>query len=76
MEIGDGAEALSPECCDVLIVDAYHDEMHVPKLASAEFYDAAYLALEAQGAMVVNFMDDDRLFDAYMKRSRPRSAAR
>ena len=26
VEIGDGAEALAPECCDVLVVDAYHDE--------------------------------------------------
>jgi len=68
VEIGDGAEALSPECCDVLVVDAYHDEEHVPTLASTEFYDAAYLALAEQGAMVVNFMDDDRLFNQYLLR--------
>ena len=68
IEIGDGAEALSPECCDVLMVDAYHDEVHVPKLASAEFYDAAFLALEPRGALVVNFMDDDPLFDQYLRR--------
>src|SRR5262245_15835986 len=68
VEIGDGAEALSPECCDVLVVDAYHDEEHVQELASAEFYDAAWLALAPQGVMVVNFMDDDRLFDVYIKR--------
>jgi spermidine synthase len=68
VEIGDGAEALSPECCDVLMVDAYHDEAHVPRLASAEFYDAAYLALGAKGALVVNYMDDDPLFDRYLQR--------
>ena len=68
IEIGDGAEALAPECCDVLVVDAYHDEAHVPKLAAAEFYDAAFLALAEPGVMVVNFMDDDRLFDAYLQR--------
>ncbi len=68
IEVGDGAEALSPECCDVLMVDAYHDEIHVPKLASAEFYDAAFLALELRGALVVNFMDDDPLFDQYLRR--------
>jgi spermidine synthase len=68
VEIGDGAEALSPECCDVLVVDAYHDEVHVPKLATAEFYDAAYLALGEQGVMVVNFMDDDRLLNDYLQR--------
>jgi spermidine synthase len=68
VEIGDGAEALSPECCDVLVVDAYADEEHVPELATTEFYDAAYLALGEQGAMVVNFMDDDRLLDQYLGR--------
>jgi spermidine synthase len=68
VEIGDGAEALSPECCDVLVVDAYHDEKHVPELASAEFYDAAFLALEPRGVLVVNFMDDDPLFDKYLQR--------
>jgi spermidine synthase len=68
VEVADGAEALSPECCDVLMVDAYHDEAHVPKLASAGFYDAAYLALGAKGALVVNYMDDDPLFDRYLQR--------
>ena len=68
VEIGDGAQALAPECCDTLIVDAYHDEQHVPELASTEFYDAAYLALAERGAMVVNFMDDDRNFDRYLQR--------
>jgi spermidine synthase len=68
VEIGDGAQALAPECCDVLVVDAYHDEEHVQELASAEFYDAAFLALAEPGVMVVNFMDDDRLFNQYLRR--------
>jgi spermidine synthase len=68
VEIGDGAEALAPECCDVLMVDAYHDEAHVPELASAAFYDAGFLALEPRGVLVVNFMDDDPRFDEYMRR--------
>jgi spermidine synthase len=66
--IGDGADALSPECCDVLVVDAYADEAHVAKFASADFYDAAFLALGEQGALVVNFMDDDPKFDLYLQR--------
>jgi spermidine synthase len=66
--IGDGAEALAPECCDVLVVDAYHDEEHVARLASAEFYDAAFLALAEQGALVINFMDDDPKLDLYLQR--------
>src|SRR5207248_1581260 len=53
VEIGDGAEALYPECCDLLVVDAFDDEVHVPKLASSEFYDAAFLALREPGALVV-----------------------
>jgi spermidine synthase len=68
VEIGDGAEALAPECCDVLVVDAFHDEEHVPELASQAFYDAAYLALAEPGALVVNFMDDDRNLDANLRR--------
>src|SRR3954467_12710371 len=55
VEIGDGAEALAPECCDVLVLDAYQDEQHVQELASEAFYDACFLALGEPGAMVVNF---------------------
>ena len=68
VEIGDGAEALAPECCDLLVIDAYHDEEHVPKLASADFYHAAWLALRSRGALVINFMNDDRQFDRYLER--------
>jgi len=68
VEVGDGAEALAPECCDVLVVDAFQDELHVPRLASAEFYDGAFLALAEPGAMVVNFMDDDPRFDQALQR--------
>ncbi len=68
VEIGDGAEALSPQCCDVLVIDAYHDELHVPKLASAEFYDAGWLALAEPGVLVVNFMNDDPKLDQYLQR--------
>ena len=68
VEIGDGTEALAPECCDLLLVDAYHDEEHVPKLASAEFYDAAWLALGERGALAINYMNDDRNFDRYLQR--------
>ena len=68
VEIGDGAEALTPECCDVLVVDAFEDELHVPRLASAEFYDGAFLALEEPGALVVNFMNDDPKLDLTLQR--------
>ena len=68
VEVGDGAEALAPECCDVLVVDAFEDELHVPRLASGEFYDGAFLALGEPGALVVNFMDDDPKFDLTLQR--------
>ena len=68
VEVGDGAEALSPECCDLLVIDAYHDEAHVPELSSGEFYDGAWLALREPGIMVVNYMDDDPKFDEYLQR--------
>ena len=68
IEIGDGAKALLPECCDTLVIDAFEDELHVPQLASAEFYDGAFLALREPGAMVVNFMNDDPKFDLTLQR--------
>jgi spermidine synthase len=68
VEIGDGVEALAPECCDVLMLDAFEDELHVPRLASREFYDGAFLALAEPGALVVNFMDDDPKFDVALQR--------
>jgi spermidine synthase len=68
VEIGDGVDALYPECCDTLVIDAFEDELHVPKLASAAFYDGAFLALREPGAMVVNFMNDDPKFDLTLQR--------
>lgn len=68
VEVGDGVDALAPECCDLLIVDAFEDELHVPRLASAEFYDGAFLALREPGAMVINFMNDDPKFDQTLAR--------
>src|SRR6185503_20873 len=53
---------------DELVVAAFEDELHVPQLASAEFYDGAFLALREPGALVVNFMDDDPKFDATLQR--------
>jgi spermidine synthase len=68
VQIGDGAEALEPECCDTLVVDAFEDELHVPRLASQAFYDGAFLALSEPGALVVNFMNDDPKFDLTLQR--------
>jgi spermidine synthase len=59
VEIGDGAQALAPECCDLLVVDAFADEHPPAALVSQAFFDAAWLALEEPGAMVLNLMNDD-----------------
>jgi spermidine synthase len=68
VEIGDGAEALAPECCDLLVVDAFADEHPPPALVSQAFFDAAWLALEEPGAMVLNLMNDDPKLDERMRR--------
>jgi spermidine synthase len=68
VEIGDGAEALAPECCDLLIVDAFADEHPPAALVSQAFFDAAWLALEAPGALVLNLMDDDPRLDERLQR--------
>jgi len=68
IEVGDGAEALEPECCDLLVVDAFADEHPPVALVSQAFFDAAWLALEEPGAMVMNFMDDDPKLDERLLR--------
>jgi spermidine synthase len=68
VEHGDGVEALAPECCDLLVVDGYEDEATPAAMVSQAFFDAAWCALEAPGALVVNFMDDDRDFDRNLRR--------
>ena len=68
IEHGDGVSALAPECCDLLVVDGYEDEATPAALVSQAFFDAAWCALEEPGALVVNFMDDDRDFDRHLQR--------
>lgn len=67
VEIGDGAQALAPQSCDVLMVDGFEDEVQAPGLANQDFYDAAYLALRAPGVLVVNFMSDDPALDRRLR---------
>jgi len=68
VEHGDGVEALAPECCDLLVVDGYEDEATPAAMVSQAFFDAAWCALDDPGALVVNFMDDDRDFDRNLQR--------
>jgi spermidine synthase len=68
VEHGDGVEALAPECCDLLVVDGFEDEATPAAMVSQAFFDAAWCALEEPGALVVNFMDDDRDFHRNLRR--------
>ena len=68
VEIGDGAEALTPECCDLLVVDAFADEHPPAALVSQAFFDAAWLALEEPGVLVLNLMNDDPKLDERLRR--------
>jgi spermidine synthase len=67
VEVGDGAQALAPQCCDVLMVDGFEDEAQAPGLANQDFYDAAYLALRSPGILVINFMNDDPQLDRRLR---------
>jgi spermidine synthase len=68
VELGDGVEALEPECCDLLLVDGYDDEATPAALVQQAFFDAAWAALEEPGALVMNFMDDDPHLDRDLQR--------
>jgi spermidine synthase len=68
VEHGDGIEALSPECCDLLVVDGFEDETTPSALVSQAFFDTAWGALESTGVLVMNFMDDDPNFDRNLRR--------
>ena len=41
VEHGDGVAALSPECCDLLVVDGFEDESASPALVRQAFFDTA-----------------------------------
>ncbi len=68
VEVGEGAERLAPECCDVLVVDGFEDETHARSLVSQAFFDAAWTALTDPGVLVLNLMADDRRFDRTLQR--------
>ncbi len=68
VEHGDGAAALAPECCDLLVVDGFDDESMPAALVSPAFLDAAWGALRDPGALVMNFMDDDPTLDRSLER--------
>ena len=68
VEIGDGAEALVPECADVLMVDGFDDESLPGALVSQAFFDAAWAALAEPGVLVMNLMSDDPRLDRILHR--------
>ncbi|TAK49568.1 MAG: spermidine synthase [Betaproteobacteria bacterium] len=68
VEIGDGAEALSAECADVLLVDGFDDESLPGTLVSQAFFDAAWGALAGPGVLAMNLMSDDPRLDRVLRR--------
>ncbi|MES2182810.1 MAG: fused MFS/spermidine synthase [Pseudomonadota bacterium] len=55
---------------DVLIIDAFTDAGHPPKLCSAGFYDNCYAKLNEGGVMVANLLGSDIKFGTYASRIR------
>ena len=68
VEIGDGAEALAPECADVLMVDGFDDESLPGALVSQAFFDAAWGALAEPAVLAINLMSDDPQLDRVLQR--------
>ena len=68
VETGDGAEALAPECADVLMVDGFDDESLPGALVSQAFFDAAWGALADAGVLAMNLMSDDPQLDRVLRR--------
>jgi spermidine synthase len=67
IEIGDGARALAPACCDLLIVDAFDDEQPDARFLREDFHAEARAALSSGGVMVLNLMSDDPQLDSRLR---------
>ncbi len=68
VEVGDGAEALAPDCADVLVIDGFEDESVPGALTSQAFFDATWGALGEPGVLVMNLMSDDPQLDRILRR--------
>jgi spermidine synthase len=68
--VADGADYVPahPRCCDLLLLDAFEDGVSVAALATADFYAACREALRPGGALVVNFIAEERHFAKYLAR--------
>lgn len=68
--IGDGVEFVSrPQvCADLVMVDGYDGEAHVPTLATLAFYRDCHDRLNKGGVLVVNLWGGDREFHDTLKR--------
>lgn len=68
--VGDGAAYVAehPESCDVLLLDGYDEHSQVEALATQDFYDRCFNALNPDGVLVVNLWGSDPRFEAYYGR--------
>ena len=70
VDIADGLAYVPahPQCCDVLMLDAFEDGRSVPALSTFRYYQHCRRALRAGGLLVQNFMSDERRLAAYVAR--------
>jgi len=57
-----------PDCCDVVLVDAYDGRSQATELATREFYADTARCLSQDGILVVNLWGNDRRFDETLQR--------
>ena len=68
--VADGARHVEREdvSADVILLDGYEADRHVPELATPEFYAACRARLRPGGVLVVNLWGGDKLFYTLSKR--------
>lgn len=57
-----------PGNCDALLLDGFSEGVHPESLATAAFFEAARAALRERGVLSVNYIEQDRGFEASLTR--------
>jgi len=55
---------------DVMLVDAFDSDGHIPRLCSAGFYDNCFSRLNEQGVLVVNVLSNDLKYGKHLSHIR------
>lgn len=66
----DGARYIQEHalCADIIMVDGFDNDLQIPGLCSAEFYQQAHQALTKHGILVINLLSRDKKLDTYLQR--------